>query len=130
MWLGNAFGEPRPPCRLRRPNNSGDRLRSHMGYDLRPMSANKLDSILLALRGEITAADRDLVVAFTHRLQAASKIRAHKADSGYDFIDLEREQQLLEEWRQANDGAISDETLLELFETVLRLSKSEATRER
>jgi chorismate mutase len=101
-----------------------------MGYDLRPMSTNNIDPVLLALREEIEAADRDLLAAFAHRLQAALKIRAHKADCGYDFIDPEREQQLLEEWRQANDGAISDETLLELFETVLRLSKSEAARER
>ncbi len=100
-----------------------------MGYDLRPMNARDSDLVLLALRGEITAADRDLIAAFAHRLQAASKIRAHKADCGYDLVDLEREQQLLDEWRQANDGAISDETLLELFETVLRLSKNEAGRE-
>jgi chorismate mutase len=101
-----------------------------MGYDLRPMSANNSDPTLLALREAISAADRDLLAAFTHRLQAALKIRAHKAACDYDFLDPEREQQLLEEWRQANDGAISDETLLELFETVLRLSKSEAARER
>jgi chorismate mutase len=99
-----------------------------MGYDLRPMSASNLDSVLLALRGEITAADRDLIAAFSHRLQAASKIRAHKADCGYDFVDPERERQLLEEWRQANGGTISDEALLELFETVLKLSKREAGR--
>jgi chorismate mutase/prephenate dehydratase len=101
-----------------------------MGYDLRPMSTNNIDPVLLALREEIEAADRDLLAAFIRRLQIAAKIRDHKADCGYDFIDPERERQLLEEWRQANDGAISDETLLELFETVLRLSKSEAARER
>lgn len=99
-----------------------------MGYDLRPMRANNLDPVLLALRGEITAADHDLIAAFLRRLQAASKIRSHKNERGYDFIDPEREQELLEEWRQANGGAISDETLLELFKTVLRLSKSEAAR--
>lgn len=99
-----------------------------MGYDLRPMSASNLDSVLLALRGEITAADRDLIAAFSRRLQAASKIRAHKADCGYDFVDLEREQQLLGEWRRVNGGVISDEALLELFETVLSLSKREGRR--
>jgi chorismate mutase len=56
------------------------------------------------------------------------KIRGHKTDRGYDLIDPEREQELLEEWRRANDGAISDEALLELFEAVLRLSKREAGR--
>lgn len=99
-----------------------------MGYDLRPMSANDVDPLLLALREEITAADRDLLAAFIRRLQTAVKIRGHKTGRGYDLIDPEREQELLEEWRRANDGAISDEALLELFEAVLRLSKREAGR--
>jgi chorismate mutase len=99
-----------------------------MGYDLRPMSTRADDPVLLALREEIAAADRDLLAAFTRRLQVAAKIRAHKVECGYDFVDLEREQRLLEEWRQANGGAVSDETLLELFESVLSLSKREAQR--
>jgi len=99
-----------------------------MGYDLRPMNARGDDPVLLALREEIAAADRDLLAAFTRRLQVAAKIRAHKADRGYEFIDPERERKLLEEWRRANNGAVSDETLLELFESVLGLSKREAGR--
>jgi len=99
-----------------------------MGYDLRPMSINDVDPVLLALREEITAADRDLLAAFIRRLQVAVTIRGHKNDRGYELIDPEREQELLAEWRRANDGAISDEVLLELFETVLRLSKHEAGR--
>lgn len=99
-----------------------------MGYDLRPMSTRGDDPVLLALREEITAADRDLLAAFIRRLQIAAKIRAHKAECGYEFVDLERERRLLEEWRQANDGAVSDEALLELFESVLSLSKREAQR--
>jgi chorismate mutase len=99
-----------------------------MGYDLRPMSANNDDPILLALREEIATADRDLLAAFTRRLRVAAKIRSHKAECGYDYIDLERENQLLDEWRSANGGAVSDETLLELFDSVLGLSKRE-TRE-
>jgi chorismate mutase len=101
-----------------------------MGYDLRPMSANDIDPVLLALREEIAAADRDLLAAFTRRLDIAVRIRGHKNDRGYATVDLEREQQLLEDWCKTNNGVISDEALLELFETVLRLSKSEAARER
>jgi chorismate mutase len=99
-----------------------------MGYDLRPMNARADDPVLLALREEIAAADRDLLAAFIRRLRIAEKIRAHKVERGYDFVDLERERQLLEEWRQANGGAVSDETLLELFQAVLSLSKREAQR--
>jgi chorismate mutase len=99
-----------------------------MGYDLRPMSTSSHDPVLLSLRDEIAAADRDLLAAFTRRLQVAAKIRAHKAECGYDFVDLEREKQLLDEWRRANAGAVSGDTLLELFESVLSLSKREARR--
>jgi chorismate mutase len=99
-----------------------------MGYDLRPMGTRDVDPVLLALRQEIAAADRDLLAAFIRRLQIAVEIRSHKADCGYDFIDAERERQLLEEWRRANDGTVSDETLLELFESVLSLSKREVGR--
>ena len=97
-----------------------------MGYDLRPVNARADDPVLLALREEIAAADRDLLAAFTRRLQVALKIRAHKAECGYDFLDPEREKRLLDKWREANGGAISDETLRELFESVLGLSKREA----
>jgi len=99
-----------------------------MGYDLRPMNARDDDPVLLAWREEIAAADRDLLAAFSRRLQIAAKIRAHKAECGYDFVDLERERQLLEIWRRESGGAVSDETLLALFESVLSLSKSEAGR--
>jgi chorismate mutase len=104
-------------------------IQSFMGYDLRPMESRNHDPVLLALREEIAAADRDLLAAFARRLRVALKIRGHKAERGYDFVDPEREQQLLETWRRANDGTVSDEALLELFETVLRLSKRETGRE-
>jgi chorismate mutase len=99
-----------------------------MGYDLRPMDTNDVDPFLLALREKIAAADRDLLAAFIRRVQVAVEIRGHKADCGYDLIDPERERELLEGWRRANDGAVSDETLRELFESVLSLSKREAGR--
>jgi chorismate mutase len=94
------------------------------------MAANEVDPVLLALREEIAAADRDLLAAFIRRLQVAVEIRGHKTDRGYELIDPERERELLEDWRGANGEAISEKALLELFETVLRLSKSEAARER
>jgi chorismate mutase len=99
-----------------------------MGYHLRPMSDQAEDPILLSLREEIAAADRDLVAAFTRRLQSAARIRSHKQERGYALVDPERELLLLAMWREANDGTFSDEALLELFETVLTLSKRESAR--
>lgn len=99
-----------------------------MGYHLRPMDDHSEDPVLLSLREEIAAADRDLVAAFIRRLRAAATIRGHKQEHGYPLVDAEREQFLLAEWKEANDGAASDEALLELYETVLTLSKSESAR--
>jgi len=99
-----------------------------MGYDLRPMNAPNGDPALSSLREEIEAADRDLLAAFCRRLQVAARIRDHKQECGYEHIDPEREQELLAEWRQASDGTPTDEALVELFETVLRLSKRETSR--
>ena len=99
-----------------------------MGYHLRPMGDQAVDTVLLSLRDEIAAADRDLVAAFTRRLRAAAKIRDHKQECGYAFIDPEREQQLLAKWREANDGTISEAALLKLYEAVLTLSKRESAR--
>jgi len=99
-----------------------------MGYHLRPMSEKAADPVLLSLREEIAAADRDLVAAFAQRLRIAARVRSHKRECGYALVDPEREQQLLATWREANDGTISDEALLELYEAVLGLSKREAAR--
>jgi chorismate mutase len=100
-----------------------------MGYHLRPMNAQNGDPLLLSMREEIAAADRDLLAAFSRRVRVAAEIRRHKHERGYDFIDPEREGELLAEWRETNAGTISGESLLELFETVLRLSKRESSDE-
>jgi chorismate mutase len=84
------------------------------------------DSLLQSLRAEIEAADRELLAAFVRRVHVASEIRGHKLKRGYEFFDPERERQLLGQWRQEINGTISEETVMELFETVLKLSKRES----
>jgi chorismate mutase len=91
-------------------------------YDLRPM----IDPVLQSLRSEIEAADRDLLAAFVRRVHVAARIREHKAEQGYELFDPARERQLLNGWRKEINGTISEETVSELFETVLRLSKRES----
>jgi len=100
-----------------------------MGYDLRPMTEPTNDPLLRALRVQIAAADRDLVGAFARRLSVAREITRLKDERDYAFVDPEREKQLLEEWRSSSAGEISDDTLLELFEKVLTLSKRESQRD-
>jgi chorismate mutase len=96
-----------------------------MGYDLRPMSDPGDDPVLSELRQAIATADRELLAAFTRRLEAAAEIKRYKDERGYASFDPERERELLAAWRGANASVISDGVLRELFETVLELSKRE-----
>jgi chorismate mutase len=92
------------------------------------MSEHADDQTLARLREQIEAADREILAAFLHRLEVAREVRHHKAKQGYTFIDQGREQELLERWLAAADGALPDDTVEELFATVLALSKREASR--
>jgi chorismate mutase len=92
------------------------------------MSAHADDPTLAGLRVQIDEADREILAAFLHRLAVARQVRQHKEDNGYAFIDAGREEELLERWIAAAEGALPDETVRELFETVLALSKREAAR--
>jgi chorismate mutase len=86
------------------------------------------DETLARLREQIEAADRDLLDAFLRRLEVARQVRHHKEEQGYTFVDAGREQELLDRWIAAADGALPDEAVQELFATVLALSKREASR--
>jgi chorismate mutase len=92
------------------------------------VSAHADDPTLAELRVQIDQADREILAAFLRRLDAARQVRRHKAEQGYAFIDAGREAELLQHWIAVADGALPDDTVRELFEAVLALSKREATR--
>ena len=92
------------------------------------MSAHADDPLLAELRAGIEAADRRLLEAFIGRVEVARAVRRHKDERGYTFVDAGRERELLERWLGIAAGALPDETVEELFATVLALSKREASR--
>jgi len=92
------------------------------------VSAHADDQTLAGLRAQIEEADREILAAFLHRLDVARQVRRHKGEHGYAFVDAGREQELLDRWIAAADGALPDEAVRELFQTVLALSKREAAR--
>ena len=92
------------------------------------MSAHTDDPTLAELRAGIEAADRALLDAFVQRVEVARAVRHHKEEQGYTFIDAGRERELLALWLAAAAGAVPDETVEELFASVLALSKREASR--
>jgi chorismate mutase len=92
------------------------------------VSAHADDETLGGLRAQIEAADRQILAAFLRRLEVARAVRRHKDERGYEFVDAGREDELLQRWIAAADGSLPDETVRELFTTVLALSKREASR--
>ena len=83
------------------------------------------DPTIEALRARISANDRALLERVNDRLRLVAEMKAYKASKGIDFLDPERERQMLEDLRRANDGPLSDEGLATFFATLLALTKDE-----
>jgi chorismate mutase len=86
------------------------------------------DPLIRELREQIDLADQQLLDAFSKRLRTAVAIARRKEACGFSPIDPKREQDLLDDWRSVSAGEIPDESLRELFDLVLALSKREVSR--
>jgi chorismate mutase len=83
------------------------------------------DPLVRALRTEISANDREIVEAVNRRLELVARLREHKRERGYEFLDKGREEALFAELEQANGGPLSDEGVRELVAHLLDLTKRE-----
>ena len=83
------------------------------------------DPTIEALRARISANDRALIERVNDRLRLVAEMKAYKASQGVDFLDPERERQMLEDLRRANDGPLSEEGLATFFAALLALTKDE-----
>ena len=83
------------------------------------------DPVVRELRERITAADRALLAAVNDRVGLVRKLRAHKLEQGWGFVDPGREEQLVDALARENPGPLSASGLRELFAAVLALSKRE-----
>ena len=83
------------------------------------------DPLVGELRGEITAADLEILRVFNRRLELVRRLKEDKAEQGYEFVDKGREDALLAELERANGGPLSEEGLRELHAELLDLTKRE-----
>lgn len=83
------------------------------------------DASLRGLRERIAAIDRTILEAMNERIEAAGRIRAHKAKRGLPLLDPERERWLREHLAAANTGPLSIEGLHELYAEILDLTRRE-----
>jgi chorismate mutase len=68
------------------------------------------------------------VEAINTRLKLVARLKRYKEERGLDFVDLEREEWMLNYLLRANRGPLSTEGLHELFTEILDLTKREVDR--
>lgn len=86
---------------------------------------SEVDPTIRELRDRISANDRALIERVNDRLRLVAEMKAHKASLGIDFLDPERERQMLEDLRRANGGPLSEQGLATFFAALLALTKEE-----
>ena len=87
------------------------------------------DPYVLQVRREISDLDRSLVELVNKRLQLVARLKRYKDEHGIGFVDLAREEWMLQYLHRLNRGPLSDEGLAELYHELLDLTKREVTRE-
>ena len=66
--------------------------------------------------------------AINTRLKLVARLKRYKEDRGLEFVDLEREEWMLNYLMRANRGPLSADGLRELFTEILDLTKREVAR--
>ena len=91
----------------------------------RPSLAPSEDPYVLRVRREISDLDSSLVELVNKRLRLVAKLKHYKEEHGIGFVDLAREEWMLQYLQRANGGPLSAEGLGELYHYVLDLTKQE-----
>ena len=93
------------------------------------MSVDVSDPFVRDLRREISDVDSALVELVNKRLRLVAKLKRYKDEHGIGFVDLAREEWMLQYLQRLNSGPLSPEGLSELYHELLDLMKREVTRE-
>ena len=83
------------------------------------------DPFVLKIRREISDLDSSLVELVNKRLRLVAQLKRYKDEHGIGFVDLAREQWMLQYLQRANRGPLSENGLSELFHELLDLMKRE-----
>ena len=88
-----------------------------------------VDPVVAAFREEIIALDLRLLETVNTRIETVEKLRRYKEQHDIAFVDPGREQELLQELKDANGGPLSQAGVEELMTFVLALVKREVARD-
>ena len=87
------------------------------------------DPYVVKVRREISDLDRSLVELVNKRLKLVASLKRYKDEHGIGFVDLAREEWMLQYLHRLNRGPLSGEGLAELYHELLDLTKREVARE-
>ncbi len=88
------------------------------------------DPFVGEIRGEINAADREILAAVNRRLELVARLHEYKAERGYPIVDRGREEALLARLAAENPGPLSEAGLRELYGVLLSVLTREAAARR
>jgi chorismate mutase len=83
------------------------------------------DPVVRDLRERITEVDQAILEAANARLELVRELRRHKIAQGWDFVDPDREERLLDALARENAGPLSEDAVRQLFLDLLALTKRE-----
>ena len=83
------------------------------------------DPVVRQIREQISDNDRAIVEALNKRLKLVARLWDYKTSRGYEVLNPEREDWMLQYLQRANRGPLSADGLAELYATVLELTKRE-----
>jgi 3-deoxy-7-phosphoheptulonate synthase / chorismate mutase len=83
------------------------------------------DPVVRQLREQISDNDLAIVEAVNKRLRLVARLKEYKASRGFEFVDPDREDWMVNYLVRANGGPLSDQGLREIFSALLELTKRE-----
>jgi len=87
------------------------------------------DPFVKDVRRELSDLDSALVELVNKRLRLVAKLKRYKEEHGIGFVDLAREEWMLQYLQRANRGPLSAAGLAELYHELLDLMKREVAKE-
>jgi len=90
--------------------------------------AQSTDPFVRDVRRQISDLDSALVELVNKRLKLVAKLKRYKEEHGIGFVDLAREEWMLQYLQRANRGPLSAAGLTELYHELLDLMKREVAK--
>lgn len=87
------------------------------------------DQFVKDVRRDISDVDTQLVALVNKRLKLVAKLKRYKEEHGIGFVDLAREEWMLQYLQRGNRGPLSADGLAELYHAILDLVKREVAKD-